>query len=306
MIYILLAIATVTQGLYCELSHCTSCIEGSLEICLECAQGYTLSSNNCYKCNDNNCINCKNNIFECNLCKEGYFLAHDNSCSIISSSCLKNCKKCLDSGICGECKEYFTLGIDQICYSMDERMLTNNNNNSNDNSSNIIGTIVGLVIGSILFFFAYWYYRRRRFLRAQIIIATQNMAIINNPAPLVYTQTPMFVNTAPMIPQRIAMPAPPPNYNFQGMSIPPPPANSNQNLIEISQLTFTSAVLLVALDENFTYRGEKYCRICNSEFNPKFDHRALPCGHVFHGECIYRHMIIENKKFCPTDNAPYR
>ena len=102
----------------CKISHCKSCITGSSDICLECDSGYALALNNCYKCSDDNCINCKNSIFKCTLCKEDYFVTHNDSCDSLSFSCLKNCKKCLDSVICAE-------------YSMNERFLDDNSNNSN-------------------------------------------------------------------------------------------------------------------------------------------------------------------------------
>ena len=61
--------------------------------------------------------------------------------------------------------------------------------------------------------------------------------------------------------------------------------------------TFNSVVPLVALDENFAFRGEEICTICKSGFSPKFYHRILLWNHIFHGEYIYKHMIIQNQNF---------
>ena len=85
----------------------------------------------------------------------------------------------------------------------------------------------------------------------------------------------------------------------------PPAANNTQGLIEINAGTFLSYVPLVTLDEYYSYYGEKICRVCGGEFSPKSDHRILPCKHVFHGQCIYNWMVINNKKYCPVDNARY-
>ena len=137
---ILLAIVTVSLGTDCKLSNCISCVTASSDICLECDSGYALILSNCYKCSDDNCIDCKNNILKCTLCEEDYFVANDGSCGSISSSCLKDCKRCLDSGICGECKEHYTLGLDNICYSMNERFLWTSHSHSNNNSGNSTST----------------------------------------------------------------------------------------------------------------------------------------------------------------------
>ena len=147
---------------------------------------------------------------------------------------------------------------------------------------------------------AYGCYRRRRFLRfhVEVMNSTQNFEYNNsgilNPTAVLYPHI-----NCPQIGYPVL------NQNFVGASIPPL-ITYNQNLIEISQSTFTSVVPLVTLDEYFTFHGERICAICKSEFSPKFDHRMLPCKHVFHGECIYKHMIIQNQKFCPIDNVQYR
>ena len=303
---ILMAIVRVTLGTDCKLSNCIWCNTASSDICLECDSGYGLILNNCYKCNDDNCIDCKNNILKCTLCEEDYFVANDGSCGPISSSCLKNCKRCLDSGICGECKEYYTLGLDNICYSMNERFLRSSthshsysSSSSGSSTSSGIWIGIGLGIGAILFIAAYCYYRRRRRLirlQANPVNASQNIGysgIVNPPDPLYPHLQNCHDDYAAL------------NQSSAGISIPTP-IIYNPDLIEISQLTFNSTVPLVTLDENFAFYGEKICAVCKSEFSPKFDHRMLPCKHVFHGECIYKHMIIQNQKFCPVDNVQYR
>ena len=151
----------------------------------------------------------------------------------------------------------------------------------------------------MLFIAACFYYRRRRRLirlQANVINTTQiigNSGILNPPGTL-YPHLHDSHHDCHGL-----------NQNPVGMSIPPP-ITYNPNLIEISQFTFNSTVPLVTLDQNFTFYGVTICAVCKSEFSPKFDHRMLPCKHVFHGECIYKHLIIHNLKFCPVDNVQYR
>lgn len=61
---------------------------------------------------------------------------------------------------------------------------------------------------------------------------------------------------------------------------------------------FGSVVPVVQLDIEKTYNGVKVCLVCHKEFDGDNDVRALPCGHPYHGECIYNTVISGNKKQC--------
>lgn len=73
----------------------------------------------------------------------------------------------------------------------------------------------------------------------------------------------------------------------------------------INYLTFTSVALVVPLDENLSYVGCKFCKFCNGNFQNDGDTRALPCGHAYHGKCIYENMVVRNRKKCLYCNKKY-
>lgn len=74
--------------------------------------------------------------------------------------------------------------------------------------------------------------------------------------------------------------------------------------ISINKENFDMAVPVVYPNKNDVY-CMGICQLCGVEFGPRYDHRKLPCSHIFHGSCIYHWMIIKGKKFCPVDNFSY-
>jgi hypothetical protein len=78
------------------------------------------------------------------------------------------------------------------------------------------------------------------------------------------------------------------------------PYNQNYALgtTEITVSTFLTLVPNVAVDQNLMYNGIYQCKICSQAFQLGGDARVLPCGHAYHGNCIYNLMIIQNKKTC--------
>ncbi|OMJ92106.1 hypothetical protein SteCoe_5206 [Stentor coeruleus] len=71
-----------------------------------------------------------------------------------------------------------------------------------------------------------------------------------------------------------------------------------ENSEDISIQNFGFVVQTIQLDIENAYNEIKVCYICQKEFDKNSDIRALPCGHPYHGKCIYNAMIIENKKQC--------
>lgn len=87
-------------------------------------------------------------------------------------------------------------------------------------------------------------------------------------------------------------PGNPPSYNNPGNPL------SYNNPEAINHLSFTTLVPVVQLDLEKAYNGIKICNVCNEKFNLDPDIRALPCGHPYHGKCIYNYMIVGNRKQC--------
>lgn len=67
---------------------------------------------------------------------------------------------------------------------------------------------------------------------------------------------------------------------------------------EITVSTFLTLVPNVNVDQNLMYNGIYQCKICAQAFQLGGDTRVLPCGHAYHGNCVYNLMIIQNKKTC--------
>ncbi|OMJ79048.1 hypothetical protein SteCoe_20993 [Stentor coeruleus] len=66
----------------------------------------------------------------------------------------------------------------------------------------------------------------------------------------------------------------------------------------ISICNFESIVPVVHLDEVKSYNGIEVCFTCQERLDGNDEVRALPCGHPYHGKCIYNMMIYQNRKQC--------
>jgi hypothetical protein len=161
---------------------------------------------------------------------------------------------------------------------------------------------VVLPVGLVLLLVAFLLYRRWRRARAQR--AMMQMAAVPVSAEIVVSadlnQTSNVVQNydgkgaavygGP--PGGFSVPQPGPGYG-NGVKtafpvenqafLPGPPQGFIQNaqVIEINVQNFNAVVPLVSLDQFMSYYGERICRICGTEFNPRYDHRILPCRHVF-------------------------
>ncbi|OMJ66070.1 hypothetical protein SteCoe_37218 [Stentor coeruleus] len=81
-------------------------------------------------------------------------------------------------------------------------------------------------------------------------------------------------------------------YNNNGIT------QGYNGLTVIDHLNFTTLVQVVQLDSERAYNGIKLCMVCNEKFDMNPDIRALPCGHPYHGKCIYNHMVVGGRKQC--------
>lgn len=80
---------------------------------------------------------------------------------------------------------------------------------------------------------------------------------------------------------------------------------SSPEHISINEENFDVIVPIVIPNNYDVYNVGRTCQLCGIRFGPRYDHRMLPCSHIFHGACVYHWMIIRNKKFCPVDNFSY-
>jgi hypothetical protein len=49
-------------------------------------------------------------------------------------------------------------------------------------------------------------------------------------------------------------------------------------------------------------RGES-CTVCFEEFSDSGVLRVTPCKHVFHHDCLYQWLVVNDQKRCPNDNS---
>ncbi|KAL4441154.1 hypothetical protein ABPG74_002104 [Tetrahymena malaccensis] len=118
----------------CQVNNCITCNDNSSTSCLQCAQSYTLNTNNqqCVKCNQdqimlddfscisinsciiNNCQSCKaQNPLSCDVCLPNYYLNLDsNQCF---SCFVQNCLQCSNRNYqeCQTCSENYSLSSDR-------------------------------------------------------------------------------------------------------------------------------------------------------------------------------------------------
>jgi len=128
-------------------------------------------------------------------------------------------------------------------------------------------------------------YRRKKFRNHQT-------PVIN----CVTTPNPQYVINAPVAPLVIMT---------QGYQNSVSPAVNTFNSTKIDSANFTQMVPLVILDSDLRYMGEGTCRICQSNFRHEVETRILPCGHAFHGVCIYNNVAVGNNKYCLICNRQF-
>ncbi|KAG4936657.1 hypothetical protein AAZX31_18G167700 [Glycine max] len=74
-----------------------------------------------------------------------------------------------------------------------------------------------------------------------------------------------------------------------GGSAPPPPAAASKAAIE--------SMPVVKILASHTY-AESHCAVCMENFEINCDAREMPCGHVYHSECIVPWLSVRNS--CPV------
>ena len=106
----------------CYDRNCKKCLSSLYGACIECYEGYALSSDNTCRCNIPHCLLCEDNV--CNVCEKGYFLSDSKtSCDFnlfykINGFCNDyNCDICTTNNIgsCIKCKDGFNL-VNGSCF----------------------------------------------------------------------------------------------------------------------------------------------------------------------------------------------
>ena len=121
-------------------------------------------------------------------------------------------------------------------------------------------------------------YRKRKLKNNQIPVVNLNI-----------TTDPQYVISAPVAPLIIGT---------QGHQFQAPPGVNTLSSSRIDASNFLQMVPLVILDSDLRYMGEGTCRICQNAFRSDVETRMLPCGHAFHGMCIYNNVAVGNNKYC--------
>lgn len=128
-----------------------NCISSENSLCLECLEGYFLSSNHCepicesenckcfspeiclhtirsLNCDDENCISCNEGTGKCSKCNDGYGVSYTYTCEI----CYKeNCKSCDgDYTSCDTCIDGYGKDYTNSCIRCDEVDCKNCNDNN--------------------------------------------------------------------------------------------------------------------------------------------------------------------------------
>jgi hypothetical protein len=98
--------------------------------------------------------------------------------------------------------------------------------------------------------------------------------------------------------------ASPPSIGYQNYQ-PYPPTNNQGTGVMINPSTFNNQVKPVTLDERESFFGQQICLFCSQRFRRGMETRVLPCGHAFHGKCIYDNVAIGYNKFCPQCKTRY-
>ena len=106
----------------CYDRNCKKCQSSLYGGCIECYEGYALSSDNTCRCNIPHCLLCDDDI--CNVCEKGFLLS-DNKASCESNLTYKNTRYCNDTncdicttnnnGSCIKCKDGFNL-VNGTCF----------------------------------------------------------------------------------------------------------------------------------------------------------------------------------------------
>ncbi|OMJ78950.1 hypothetical protein SteCoe_21122 [Stentor coeruleus] len=304
----------------CRDANCRECINNS-EICDICLNGYTLTENICENgCLDENCKQCSNSANICEVCADGHKVENGFCCPLNCKSCNstkgtcyyceneyvldqennycikcpKNCKTCSNSKKCTKCLSGFELDGDSKCRQTYV-------------GSNVVSIIIPVIVGVVLILITcmiiYHIKKRSNFTQGgnkQRISyqqvqnfegpQSQEISHINDRSSIALNSSPS--NEAPL--QIVEL------DNIENVipQIVYPPDT-------INYLTFTSVALVVPLDENLSYFGCKFCKFCHGNFINDGDTRILPCGHAYHGRCIYENMVVRNRKKCLYCNKKY-
>ncbi|OMJ74527.1 hypothetical protein SteCoe_26529 [Stentor coeruleus] len=310
---------TLTENI-CEIGcldvNCKQC-SVSASICDTCADDYKFENGFCCPLN---CKSCNNTKGTCYYCDNEYVLDQGSNKCV---SCPDNCKTCSSSKKCEKCLSGFELDSNSRC----KKNYTNSNlvsiivpviggvvlffcnsrckkNYTNSNLVSIIVPVIGGVV-LILIMCTIVYHVKKKSRFSQIGInkcinyqQVQNFegfqnrdnSHINDRSSIAFNSAPS--NEAPL--QIVEL------DNVENV-IPqvfyPPDI--------INYLTFTSVALVVPLDENLSYFGCRICKFCNRNFENDGDTRVLPCGHAYHGRCIYENMVVKNRKKCLYCNKKY-
>ncbi|OMJ85244.1 hypothetical protein SteCoe_13480 [Stentor coeruleus] len=313
-------------------SNCLTCCDYNYELCCSCYSGYGLDNyGGCMPCFDSTCISCYNYYIQCDICTGFYdsygncCLANNckdcsydvNYCGICSSDynlrynsycCPEHCTTCsynsectgceygytFDNGLCIKCESNCISCTYNYCYTCETGYSTDGDGGCESTSARtarVLAMAIAIPIVSFFFLFGLifgltWYCRRR---------AMKLNAKFMKIAPPV----PAFNNGNMVIPGQQ-------QYNYGPVS---QPAVYNQNYAlgatEITVSNFLTLVPNVAIDQNLMYNGINVCKVCAQAFQINGDIRVLPCGHAYHGNCIYNLMIIQNRKTCLHCNRVY-
>ncbi|OMJ66071.1 hypothetical protein SteCoe_37219 [Stentor coeruleus] len=307
----------------CNARDCISC-PNSKDQCIECKHDLQLDYNG--NCCDSACESCSTYSPNCESCYEGMFL-EGSSCNYCSS----HCKECHDFYYCLSCEDGYNVS-DGDCKKNKKSDKSLVLKIVIPIGLAVLATIIVFIFYCIRRKRLKLQKLKKKMDKTQIVSSD----IVNISKPTIIIPSPSVNQIPYSIPQGVPTtysqaPIPPyqqyanPNQNTS-VSIPPVyqynnpsqvnpniqnppvaypqlynnmgiPSNYNSPTV-IDHLNFTTLVPVIQLDSEKAYNGIKLCMVCNEKFDMDPDIRALPCGHPYHGKCIYNHMVVGGKKQC--------